>query len=181
MVEIEELREMIERGLREHDIPRYRRQALIWGTATAAGFVVTQWLYSMALSGKIGGYEILPFWVGVVALAYVVSRMTAGLPEVESYFSKLYSSFWKVGYYTILVAFAVAYLTEPRYTGAIIALIVGLLVAIAGIMFKSRFSLAAGAAYSAASIPMVFYWQYQFLLFAVMQFVTLVAPNLKRD
>ena len=178
MNQIEELRELVERSMREHDIPYYRKQALIWGTATAAGFLVTQWLYNHALAGRIRGYEILIFWLFLVAATYGASRKAASLPEVESYFSKLYSDFWKAAYYTIAVAVAVAFLVEPRYTGAIIALIVGLMVAIAGIMFKSSYSIAAGVAYSTASVAMVYFWQYQFLLFALLQGVTLVFPNL---
>lgn len=178
MTQIEELRELIERSMREHDIPYYRKRALIWGTATAAGFLVTQWLYNLALAGRIRGHEILLFWLVLVAATYGASRKIVSLPEVESHFSKLYSDFWKAAYYTIAVAVVVALLVEPRYTGAIIALIVGLMVAVAGIMFKSWYSIAAGMAYSTASIAMVYFWQYQFLLFALLQGVTLVFPNL---
>jgi len=181
MDELEELREMIERSMREHDIPYQRRQALIWGTATAAGFLVTQWLYNLAMAGRITGYEILVFWLFLVTATHLISRRLLGLPEVESYFSRLYKEFWKLAFYTIIVAIAVGMLTQPRYTGAIIALIVGLMIALAGSMFRSRYTLLAGLFYSSASIAMVFLWQYQFVLFALLQFATLIIPNIKRE
>ncbi len=175
---MEELKELIERSMREHDLPYQRKQSLIWGISTSIGFLVTQILFLMALDGRLSGFEIIPFWLALVALTVYISRKLAGLPEVKSYFSKLYSDFWTAGFLAIAVVILIALLVYPRYTGAFVAPVVGLMISIAGIMFRVRYTIFMGFIYSISGIAMVYIWQYQFLIFAVMQFVTLAFPNI---
>ena len=175
---LDELKELIERSMREHDLPYQRRQSLVWGTSTALGFLATQFLFLMALDDEISGYEIIPLWLILIAITAYISGRFGRLPEVKSYFSKLYSDFWKVGFFAIAVVILVSMLTNPRYTGAYVAPLVGTLICIAGVMFKARYTILMGVIYSASSIAMVYFWQYQFLIFAVMQFMTLAVPNI---
>ncbi len=175
---LEELRELIEKSMREHDLPYQRRQSLIWGTSTSVGFIITQMLFLMALNDRLSGFEILPFWFVLVAVTVYISRRLAGLPEVESYFSKLYSNFWIAGFFAIAMVAFIALLVQPRYTGAFVAPVAGLMISIAGMMFRVRYTTLMGFLYSASGIPMFYLWQYQFLIFAVMQFMTLALPNL---
>jgi len=175
---MEELKELIEKSMREHDIPYQRKQSLIWGVSTAVGFLVTQALFLMALNDKLSGFEIIPFWFALIAITIFVSRKLAGLPEVKSYFSKLYSNFWMAGFFSIAMVVFIALLIHPRYTGAFVAPVVGLMICIAGMMFKVRYTTVMGFLYSASGIAMIYLWQYQFLIFAVMQFMTLALPNL---
>ncbi len=175
---MEELRELIEKSMREHDLPYQRKQSLIWGISTSAGFFVTQILFLMALNDRLSGFEIIPFWFVLIAVTVYASRKLAGLPEVKSYFSKLYSKFWVAGFFAIAMVIFIAFLAFPRYTGAFVAPVVGLLISIAGVMFKVRYTTIMGFLYSASGIAMFYLWQYQFLIFAVMQFLTLALPNL---
>jgi len=175
---MEELKELIKKSMREYDIPYHRKHSLIWGISTSAGFLVTQILFLKAFNGGLSGFEIIPFWFVLIALTMYVSRKIAGLPEVESYFSKLYSDFWKAGFFAIAVITVVSMLTSTKYTGAFIAPLVGTLISIAGIMFRARYTILMGVIYSFSSIAMVYFWQYQFLVFALMQFMTLALPNI---
>ncbi len=176
--ELKELKELIEKSMREHDLPYQRKQSLIWGVATAIGFLITQILFFMALDDKLSGFEILPFWIILLLITTYISKRIAGLPEVRSYFSKLYSDFWKVGFFVIVICIFLGLLIYPRYTGAFVAPIVGLMISIAGIMFKVRYTILMGLIYSSSSVAMAIFWQYQFLIFAVMQFITLALPNI---
>ena len=175
---IEELRELIEKSMREHDLPYQRKQSLIWGFSTTIGFLVTQSLFLMALKDILSGFEIIPLWGILIGITVYLSRRLAGLPEVRSYFSKLYSDFWMAGFFAIAVLILISLLTHPRYTGAFVAPVVGLLVAIAGMMFRTRYSIFMGFLYSASGIAMFYLWQYQFLIFAVIQFSTLALPDI---
>ena len=175
---MEKLRELIERSMREHDLPYQKKQSLIWGISTSLGFLVTQMLFLMALNGRLSGLEIIPFWFVLIAITAYVSGKLAGLPEVESYFSKLYSNFWKAGFFGIAMVVLIAFLANARYTGAFVAPVVGLMICIAGMMFRVRYTTVMGFLYSASGIAMFYIWQYQFLIFAVMQFMTLALPNL---
>jgi len=175
---IGELRELIEKSMREHDLPYQRKQSLIWGISTSLGFLVTQVLFLIALNGSLSGFEIIPFWFVLIAITMFVSRKLTGLPEVKSYFSKLYSNFWKAGFFAMAVVILIALLIQPRYTGAFVAPVVGLMISIAGIMFRVRYTIYMGAIYSISGIAMIYIWQYQFLVFALMQFLTLALPNI---
>jgi len=80
--------------------------------------------------------------------------------------------------FAMAVVILIALLIQPRYTGAFVAPVVGLMISIAGIMFRVRYTTVMGFLYSASGIAMFYIWQYQFLIFAVMQFMTLALPNL---
>ncbi len=173
-----ELRELIERSMREHDLPYQRKQSLVWGVATSIGFLMTQILFLMALNGRLSGFEIIPLWLVVILVTVYISRKFVGLPDVRSYFTSLYSDFWKAGFFAMAVVIFIALLVQPRYTGAFVAPVVGLMILIAGIMFRVRYTIYMGAIYSISGIAMIYIWQYQFLVFALMQFITLALPNI---
>jgi len=175
---IDELKEIVERSMREHDLPYERKQSLIWGISTTIGFLITQLLFLMALDNMLNGLEIFPFWFALIGITAYISRKVAGLPEVKSYFSKLYSDFWKAGFFAIAVISFLSLLLNSKYTGAFIAPLVGTMICISGIMFKVRYTVLMGIIYSASAIVMLYFWQYQFLVFAIMQFMTLAAPNI---
>ncbi len=175
--EITELKELILKSLRDSDLPYTRKVGRIWGITTAIGYIFTHFLFQAALAGnhKAGPY-IWVVWGFVTGISLILQRRLYPRPDVRSYFSHIYFRFWFLGFLAIALTWSPGFMGfyPPRFIGAIIAVIVGLVIGIGGVLFRNNIMLISGIIYMCMSWPIGYFWRDQFLIFAGMMILVLV-------
>ena len=168
--EVKEIREIVERSVSQKDLLFTAKKMTIWGATTTIGFAVTHVMFKQAIAGRLNGLYIIPWWVLVIGVSlYLSSRVEP--PSVVSYFGRIAKRFWMI-YFAVLplVIGELIALGKPMYIGAFISILVGAWISLGGILLGCRTTVALGLIYSYSSIAMFLYWQYQFLIYALLHF-----------
>lgn len=178
--EIAELKELILKSLRDSDLPYMRRVQRIWGITTAIGFIVTHFLFKAALAGHHqAGPSIWGVWAIIFAISLILQRLLYPRPAVTSYFSRIYLRFWFLAFLAIAISWGLGLMGfyPHRFIGALIAIIVGLEIGTAGILFRGNVQLISGIIYMCMSWPIASFWRDQFLIFAGLHiFIFIIGP-----
>ena len=178
--EITELKRLILKSLRDSDLPYIRKVYRIWGITTAIGFIFTHFLSKAALAGNHkAGLYIWVLWGFVTGISLIIQRRLYPRPDVTSYFSRIYGRFWLLGILAIALSWSPGLMGfyPPRFIGAIIAVIVGLVIGIGGVLFRNNINLISGIIYMCMSWPIAYVWRNQFLIFAGLHiFIFIIGP-----
>ena len=89
--------------------------------------------------------------------------------RTRSYFDKIFERIVEYGVVTIVISSVISLYVHPRIFMVFIAQIFGLLLAIDGILFKSRKRKILGALTIFSSVLIFIFAEYQFLIFGIIQ------------
>jgi hypothetical protein len=174
--EIEELKKLVTKSIRDKDLPHTRKVGRLWGIATAIGFICQQYFFSLAIEGDIAArFAIYVLWAVVITTTTLLQKRLYPKPEVVSYISRFYSRFWVLVWTAMAIGVALLMWQQQHcLIGAFIAILVGVGIGAGGVLFGSSVQIACGIIYMLASLPIAYFWREQFLIFAALQILVLI-------
>ncbi|AAB98433.1 hypothetical protein MJ_0433 [Methanocaldococcus jannaschii DSM 2661] len=124
------------------------------------------------ISIKYWNFNIL-FIVSLLLIigSILIVRQQKLYKKTRCYFDKIFEKIVKYGMIAVVLSSVITLYTYPRISGVAIAGIFGFLLVIDGILFKSKKRKFLGLLMMFSSIPMFIFHEYQFLIFAFVQFL----------
>ncbi|ACX73271.1 conserved hypothetical protein [Methanocaldococcus vulcanius M7] len=136
----------------------------------------------MYISMKVWNFNIL-FVVSLLLVVGIilVVRQRKLYKKTKCYFDKIFEEIVKYGIIAVILSSIITLYTYPRILGVSIAGIFGFLLIIDGILFKSKKRKILGLLMMISSIPMFIFNEYQFLIFALVQFLVALCFLICKD
>jgi len=136
----------------------------------------------MHISMKVWNFNIL-FVISLLLVvgAILVVRQRKLYKKTKCYFDKIFEEIVKYGIIAVILSSIITIYTYPRILGVSIAGIFGFLLVIDGILFKSKKRKILGLLMMISSIPMFIFNEYQFLIFAFVQFLVALCFLICKD
>lgn len=174
--DIEELKKLVTKSIRDKDLPYTRKVCRLWGITTTIGFICTHFLFQAALAGaKQAQFFIYGLWILIIVATILLKRRLYPKPEVVSYLSLFYGRFWVLAWTAIAICLAFLLLYhQHRLIGASIAVIIGLTIGAGGVLFGSPVQITSGVIYMLAALPIAYFWREQHFIFAALQILVLI-------
>jgi NAD/NADP transhydrogenase beta subunit len=174
--EIEELKKLVTKSIRDKDLPYTRQVSRLWGITTVIGFICTQFLYQEAHTGNAAAHIFIYLtWALIIVATILLRQRLYPKPEVVSYLSVFYGRLWAIAWTAQAVCVALLMWHQQYHLiGAFIAVIVGLAIGAGGVLFGSSVQITSGVIYMLASLPIAYFWREQFFIFAALQILVLV-------
>jgi hypothetical protein len=163
-MEIREIIELIEEGYTLEDKKYKNRVYFTTYFLSSLIFILIQ-LYVSYWNFDIVFIALMLLIIGGI----LIIRQRHLYRRTKSYFDKIFEKIVEYGVAAIIVSSVIALYTYPRIFGVFIAQIFGLLLAIDGVLFKSKKREILGALTIFSSVLMFIFYEYQFLIFAMLQ------------
>ena len=165
-MDAKEILELIEESYKSEDIDYKNRAYFISYFLSSLIFILIH------LSIKYWNLNILFITSLLVIIGGIlIIRQKTLFKKTKCYFDKIFGEIVKYGMVVVIILSIISLYTYPRITGASIASVFGFLLIIDGILFKSKKRKILGMFMIISSIPMFIFHEYQFLIFAFVQFL----------
>ena len=163
-MKLREILELIEEGYTLEDREYKNRVYSTTYFLSALIFILIQ-LYISYWNFDIMFIALMLLIIGAI----LVIRQRHLYRRTKCYFDKIFERIVEYGVATIIISSVIALYIYPRIFGVFIAQIFGLLLAIDGVLFKSKKREILGALTIFSSVLMFIFAKYQFLIFGAVQ------------
>jgi hypothetical protein len=169
-MEVKEILELIEEGYTSEDKEYKNKVYFISYFLSSLIFVLIHLFVSY------WSFNIL-FIVSMLLIvgAILILRHRLLYKKTKCYFDKIFEKIVGYGVIIVIVSSIITLYTHPRIFGTIVAQILGFLLVIDGVLFKSKKREILGVFMIFSSILMFVFHQYQFLIFALIQFIVAIS------
>jgi hypothetical protein len=161
-----EILELVEESYKLEDVDYKNKVYFISHFLSSLIFVLIH------ISIKYWSFNIL-FIISLLLIigGILIVRQQKLYKKTKCYFDKIFERIVICGMIAVIILSFITLYTYPKISGVSIAIIFGLLLNIDGILFKSKKREILGLLMILSSIPMFIFHEYQFLIFAFVQFL----------
>ncbi|XRO74991.1 hypothetical protein ACO3TA_06325 [Methanocaldococcus sp. 28A] len=165
-MDAKEILELVERSYSSEDVKYKNKVYFISYFLSGLIFILIH------ISIKFWSFNIL-FIISLLIIigGILIIRQKNLFKKTHCYFEKIFEEIVFYGIITIVILSSITLYTYPNIVGIEIAVFFGFLLIIDGILFKSKKRKILGSLMIFSSIPMFIFNVYQFLIFAMVQFL----------
>jgi hypothetical protein len=166
---VKEILELVERSYNSEDVAYKNKVYFISYFLSSLVFV----LVHIAIN-----YESINVFFVVSLLTIIgcilIIRQEKIYKKSKCYFDKIFEKIVVYGMLAVITSSIISLNVYPKIMGVVVAIIFGFLLSIDGVLFKSKKRQVLGTLMMFSSIPMIVFYNYQFLIFAFVQFLVAV-------
>ncbi|EHP84033.1 hypothetical protein [Methanotorris formicicus] len=168
-MDIKEILELTEKSYSSEDIKYKNKVYFISYFLSSLVFVL---VHVAIVNESINVFFAVPLLTIIGGI--LIIRQEKMYKKFKSYFDKIFERIVVYGMLAIVISTIIALNVYPKIMGIVVAVMFGFLLSIEGVLFKSRKRQFLGILIMLSSIPMIIYYNCQFLILALVQFLAAI-------